>query len=284
MYEMRLCTRPSLLLALLVLVAQQPRSQAFLAQPQAHPPHAPHYHNKQPLLRRAVEYNDFGDFETKDDASSSSSELKVSDILQSRQGGGRRQDLSACRVRQLSLGRDFVLDSFIGTMGFDEVTDWEYYYENEDDSNDRRKVVNPNPFHKATPRRTRTKSGSVVRLFRGELVGTLGGMISAQGYDRRVLVKEYTGDMALELARNELASIAKLQSTVVAKEASAAQPKDGGWYRAASSRSVMEREDNNHVARLLLLLQEAPFVGILGECNLAELDDMDPNEFYRYDF
>ena len=110
-------------------------------------------------------------------------------------------------------------------------------------------------------------------------MGPLGGMISAQGYDRRVLVKEFFGDLALELARNEFFSIAKLQSNVVSKEESA---KDGGWYRAASSRSVMEREDNNNMARLLLLLQDTSFVGILGECNLAELDDMDPNDFYRY--
>ena len=171
-----------------------------------------------------------------------------------------------------------MLDSFLGNMGFDEVTDWEYYYQNEEDENDR-KVVQPNPFDSKTPRRTRASSGSVIRLFRGDLVGPLGGMMSAQGYDRRVLIKEFSGDLALELARNELFSIAKLQSEVVAKEESA---KDNGWYRAASSRSVMEREDNNNLARLMLLLQDTSFVGILGECNLAEVDDMDPNEFYRF--
>ena len=162
-------------------------------------------------------------------------------------------------------------------MGFDEVTDWEYYYQNEEDEDDR-KVVQPNPFDSKTPRRTRASSGSVIRIFRGDLVGPLGGMISAQGYDRRVLIKEFSGNLALELARNELFSIAKLQSDVVSKESSA---KDGGWYRAASSRSVMEREDNNNMARLMLLLQDTPFVGILGECDLTELEDMDPNEFYR---
>ena len=105
-------------------------------------------------------------------------------------------------------------------------------------------------------------------------------MISAQGYDRRVLIKEFFGDMALELARNELSSIAKLQSDLLSKEQSA---KDGDWYRAALSRSVMEREDNDNVSSLLFLLRKSPFVGIIGEVNLAELDDMDPNEFYRYE-
>ena len=193
-----------------------------------------------------------------------------------------------------------MLDSYVGKMGFDEVTDWEYYYQNEEDENDR-KVVQPNPFDPATPRRTRSSSGSVVsvhkhagvflsinllinemmqiRVFRGELVGPLGGMISAQGYDRRILIKEFFGDMALNLARSELASIARLQSKLLSKEESA---KNGDWYRAASSRSVMEREDNNNVSRLLLLLKKCPYVGIIGEVNLAEMDDMDPNEFYRF--
>lgn len=63
---------------------------------------------------------------------------------------------------QLSLGRDFILDSYVGKMGFDEVTDWEYYYQNEEDEDDR-KVVQPNPFDPKTPRRTRASSGSVVR-------------------------------------------------------------------------------------------------------------------------
>lgn len=117
-----------------------------------------------------------------------------------------------------------------------------------------------------------------IRVFRGELVGPLGGMLSAQGNDRRVLVKEFFGDMALALAKNELASAAKLQSELLKDEENA---KDGGWYQAASSRSVMERQDNANVLRLTTLLRDSPFLGILGECNLAEIDDMDPNEFYR---
>lgn len=61
------------------------------------------------------------------------------------------------------MGRDFVLSDFVGNMGFDEVTDWEYYYQNEEDESDR-KVVEPNPFDSSTPRRTRQSSGSVVSI------------------------------------------------------------------------------------------------------------------------
>eukprot|EP00566_Odontella_aurita_P023374 CAMPEP_0113550638 /NCGR_PEP_ID=MMETSP0015_2-20120614/14092_1 /TAXON_ID=2838 /ORGANISM="Odontella" /LENGTH=204 /DNA_ID=CAMNT_0000451465 /DNA_START=47 /DNA_END=657 /DNA_ORIENTATION=- /assembly_acc=CAM_ASM_000160 len=37
------------------------------------------------------------------------------------------RDLSGCTVRRFSLGYDLLLDSFVGSMGFDEVTDWDYY-------------------------------------------------------------------------------------------------------------------------------------------------------------
>ena len=94
------------------------------------------------------------------------------------------------------------------------------------------------------------------------MVGPLGGMLSAQGYDRRILIKEFFGEMALELARAELTSIAKLQSDLLTNEESA---QDGSWYRAASARSAADREDNNNVARLMLLLRDSPFVGIIGE-------------------
>lgn len=70
-------------------------------------------------------------------------------------------DLSACQSRLFSLGVDLILTDFVGNMGFDQVTDWEYYYEDEDNPSDRR-VVNPNPFDKSKPKRTRSSSGSVV--------------------------------------------------------------------------------------------------------------------------
>ena len=90
----------------------------------------------------------------------------------------RSQDLSGIKVRQFSLGQDFVLSNYVGSAGFEEVTDWEYYYQDEEDDDDgsgkssggktsstsRRQVVQPNIFDKSQPKRTRTSSGSVVRF------------------------------------------------------------------------------------------------------------------------
>jgi hypothetical protein len=180
------------------------------------------------------------------------------------------KDRTAIQSRQLSLGKDLVLENFVGTLGFDEVTDWEYYYPEED--GDDRRVVQPNPFDSSQPKRTRTSSGSVVRIFRGELVGPLGALVSAQGNDKRVLVKEYTGTLALALAQAELECVAQLQSKLV----------DENWSKEASARSVASRLDNGRLASLVPKLKRGKFLGILGEVNLAELeDDWDPNEFYR---
>ena len=69
-------------------------------------------------------------------------------------------DYTAIQTRQFSLGQDVILSDYVGTMGFQEVTDWEYYYPEEDDDEDdrsnvlkkktgepsRRQVVQPNPF------------------------------------------------------------------------------------------------------------------------------------------
>ena len=69
-------------------------------------------------------------------------------------------DYTAIQTRQFSLGQDIVLSDYVGTMGFQEVTDWEYYYPEDDDDDDdgsnilqkktgeplRRQVVQPNPF------------------------------------------------------------------------------------------------------------------------------------------
>jgi hypothetical protein len=96
--------------------------------------------------------SDFDDFVGNDDDS-----MKISSIFKTRGS----KDLSATQSRQFSLGRDLILADFVGNMGFDEVTDWEYYYENEEGPVDR-KVVQPNPFDASKPKRTRTKSGSVV--------------------------------------------------------------------------------------------------------------------------
>lgn len=53
-------------------------------------------------------------------------------------------DWTAIQTRQFSLGRDLLLTEYVGNMGFDEVTDWEYYYPSED--GDDRQVVQPNPL------------------------------------------------------------------------------------------------------------------------------------------
>lgn len=204
----------------------------------------------------------------------------------------KRSDYSACQTRQFTLGTDLILSNFVGNMGFEEVTDWEYYYPAQDDNDDdddtqRRQVVQPNPFDKSQPRRTRQKSGSVVRVFRGELVGPLGGLLSAQGMDRRVLIKEFTGTLALQLAQAELASVGKLQSDLLLQSDPDNKNNNeniaaGAWIQTASARSVRARQDNANVASLVQWLRQAPFLGILGGVNLAELDgNVEPNEFYR---
>ena len=114
-------------------------------------------------------------------------------------------------------------------------------------------------FHR--PRRTRTSSGSVVRIFRGELVGLTGATLSAKGLDRRVLIKEYTGNLALSLAKAELKSIGRMQSFIVESDESA---KLGEWIQAASIRSIQPRADSDHVLRLQKELTNAPFLGIFG--------------------
>ena len=95
-------------------------------------------------------------------------------------------------------------------MGFDEVTDWDYYQVDEDGNRGSR--VRPNPFDAGQPRRTRASSGSVVRIFRGELTGKLGASLRSRGMDKRVLVKEFSGKVARDLAASELAAVGTLQS------------------------------------------------------------------------
>jgi hypothetical protein len=196
-------------------------------------------------------------------------------------------DKSACRTRQFSLGADFILTNYVGSLGFDEVTDWEYYLSTQDedgnimdDDRGKRQVVQPNPFDKNQPRRTRSSSGSVVRIFRGEFVGPLGGSLSANGLDRRLLIKEFSGgDLAFALAQAELETLAKLQSSF---DFFPADKVEKDWIGPASGRSVRSREDNANLLYLVDKLRRSSFTGLLGEVNLAELqDDLDPNEFYR---
>jgi hypothetical protein len=187
-------------------------------------------------------------------------------------------DLSGCESRQFSLGKDLVLSDFAGSMGFQEITDWEYY--REDDDRKERQLVQPNPLDPSQPKRTKVSSGSVVRIFRGELVGRIGSTMRSKGLDCRVLVKEFSGKLALDLAQAELAAVSRLQSEIVARIDTKSEI--GEWAKIARSRSVNEQKDILNVCSLVREMLNAPFLGILGEVNLAELeDDLDPNDFFR---
>jgi len=201
--------------------------------------------------------------------------FSMSNILQKSKTAA--EDLSACQARQFLLGNDLQITAFSGSMGFDEVTDWEYYYESED-GNDR-KVVPPPPLDPSKPKRTRESSGSVVRLFRGEFGGRLGATLRAQGLDSRILIKEFSGTLALNLARAELESIGKLQSQLLTDN------NVESMVPTATARSTLTRQDDGNLCKLLEYLKNAPYTGILGEVNLAELleedADFDKNEWYR---
>jgi serine/threonine protein kinase len=251
-YDLTMTTRTLLAICLLLL-----RTQAF--QPDQRK-------NKSFVKRSANEWK--GDFEDYFDDGQDDT-LMISNLFPQ---ATRLEDRSGAQVRQFLLGQDLILSNYAGSMGFDEVTDWEYYRQDED-GNDRQ-AVQPNPMDPSQPKRTRASSGSVVRVFRGEFVGTLGASMRAQGLDRRVLVKEFTGQLALDLARAEWMSMGKLQSKLVDKGAD--------WIQAASSRSVLARTDNQNIITLCQKLIKSPYLGILGEVNLAELEgSMEPNDFYR---
>jgi hypothetical protein len=226
------------------------------------------------VLSAKKEWSDFDDFVGSSIDSGESFDFV--DLLNKKSGV---VDLTGCQTRLFSLGPDLVLSNYVGSMSFDEVTDWEYYYPSEIDSNDR-KVVQPNPLDSNQPRRTRTSSGSVIRIFRGNFVGQIGGTLGAQGLDKRVLVKEFSGSMALELARSERASIGRMQSDLMIKLDK--EIKSGMWIQIASARSGNLRKDNNNVCNIVKSVANAPFLGILGEINLAEVEDSyDSNDFYR---
>jgi hypothetical protein len=106
--------------------------------------------------------SDFDDY-LGDDGESKSSEDDERFQFSSLVAPQQSFDLSACQSRLFSLGVDLILTDFVGNMGFDQVTDWEYYYEDEDNPSDR-KVVKPSPFDKSKPKRTRSSSGSVVSV------------------------------------------------------------------------------------------------------------------------
>lgn len=258
-----------------------------------------------------VEYNDFDDFigdsfstaENNFASSSSSSPSNVSqdddevpilkdDLPSASSSSSTEQvvvplpklvpDRSACRTRRFSLGPEVVLDRYLGTLGFQEITDWQYYMTDQDEETgeivgDRREKVSPNPFDPKQPRRTRESSGSVLRLFRGEFVGALGGLLRSQGLDNRVLIKEFSGELGLALADRETRALAQFQSKLVPDD------DNDDWRNDAMNRFNNQRRDNINVQKIVKSTADCPFTILLGEVDLAEVEEegWDANEFYR---
>ena len=63
--------------------------------------------------------SDFDDFRIDDD---DDEDAQLFSSLMAAQMKKSSRDLSACKVRQFSLGEDIALTDFVGSMGFDEVT------------------------------------------------------------------------------------------------------------------------------------------------------------------
>ena len=219
-------------------------------------------------------------------------------------------DKSGAFRRQFRLGFDVTINDFVGSLGFDEVTDWEYYMEDFDEEEQRslgtnRKVVQPPPFDPSKPKRTREKSEGVVRVFIGEFVGRLGAVLRSQGMDNRVLIKEYSGDLAMELAMTEKKNVASLQSRLCQELDEGANA--GDWSVSASVRFITGRtngdtkEDDKNLIKLLEIIsgnvqpsnsyldrrtkstKSTPYVGILGELIWLPFfeDDNAKNTWYR---
>jgi len=208
-------------------------------------------------------------------------------------------DYSGCSSRQFSLGYDIKLTAYAGSLGFEEVTDWEY------SNPDTGSIVDPPPFDPSQPRRTRQKSGSVVRIFRGELTGLCAAKARAGGLDVRVLAKEFSGEEALRLARNEAQALAVVQSKVCREVDGGA--KKGDWASSAATRYVMgrvngsTREDDLNLIKWMGIVagttstrsptayptsinnNNIPYTALLGELNLFEfLDDFNAkNDWYK---
>ena len=189
-------------------------------------------------------------------------------------------DRSACRTRRFSLGREVVLVRYLGTLGFQEVTDWQYYMMDQDEDGqvvgDRREKVSPNPFDPNQPRRTRQSSGSILRIFQAEFVGALGGLLRSQGLDNRVLIKEFSGGLGLALADRETQTLAQFQSQLVPEG-------DDDWRNDAMNRFSNARRDNMHIQKIVRQTAQCPYTVLLGEVDLAEVEEegWDANEFYR---
>ena len=213
-------------------------------------------------------------------------------------------DLTGCTTRQFSFGSSLLLSSYVGSLGYDRVTDWQYYLQTVDDDGniiddeERVPVVNNVLMDPSKPSRTRSKSGSVVRVFRGEFVGKLGGLLRSNGLDNRVLIKEFSAE-SIELAESEKVGVGMIMSYWLqgllgetGDTERLGQVQSGVWAQAASSRytdtitNTPTTADDSHLQTLLTLLSKhkAPFTSVLGEMNLNNYyddPDLDPNEWYK---
>ena len=208
----------------------------------------------------------------------------IKEITQSRSD----EDLSGCSFRKFSLGEDLGISNFVGSLGFEEVTDWNYYetiYDEDSKKEVERKKVDPSPLDPNQPRRTRNKSGSLIRVFTGQFIGPTAAILRSKGLDARVLVKEFqlTGnDSMKKLQRQELQAMAKLQSELIRTHGTQ-DAKQGWWAAQALDRQMVERRsDDKNLAQLLELISKhkVPFVSVLGELNMTD-EDLDPNEWYN---
>ncbi|KAL7481858.1 hypothetical protein ACHAW6_007532 [Cyclotella cf. meneghiniana] len=214
-------------------------------------------------------------------------------------------DLTGSNLRQFSLGSDLVVSDYAGSLGFDRVTDWQYYLQGVDDrgnidDTEQRIPVNPR-MDPSKPARTRSSSGAVVRLFRGEFTGTLAGKLRSRGMDNRVWIKEYSKE-ATHLATNEMTGLAKLMSSWITQllldtnndsQKFILQDMQAGlWIQIAQRRYVdgitdtPTKQDDDNLLNLLAILakQKAPFTALLGEMNLNDYYDdtnIDPNDWYK---
>jgi serine/threonine protein kinase len=140
-----------------------------------------------------------------------------------------------------------------------------------------------------------------VRLFLGEFTGgTIGAKLRSRGLDTLVWIKEYSGTEALALAKSEKIGLGLLQSSWLKqtlqqrgnkKDELVLQMQKGEWINMASRRYVdgitntPTRIDDENVISLLeyTFNQRAQFTCLLGELNLNDYydDDPNPNEWYK---
>ena len=176
-------------------------------------------------------------------------------------------------VFKKSLTESFLCPTLINILYVIEIDDDPVRRAKTPTTSEKRTIVTPNPFDQATPKRTRTASGSVVRIFRGQFIGRLGGSIRSQGDDARIVIKEFTGTLAQSLARQEQTTLGILQSQlleaqIVRNTNTKTKKKDddptdtSAWIQAAGARSVLGRTDDKHVTQLLQALStKAPYLG-----------------------